>query len=49
MAEDVSDREEHRTMPYAMNADNHAFESHHSDPCLEEIAHRIAWSDVKRQ
>ena len=27
---------------------NHAFESHHSDPRQEEIAHRIAWSAVKR-
>lgn len=28
---------------------NHAFESHRGDPRLEEIAHRIAWSAVKRQ
>ncbi len=28
---------------------NNAFESHRDDPCLEEIAHRIAWSAVKRQ
>ena len=28
---------------------NHAFESHRSDPRQEEIAHRIAWSAVKRQ
>jgi len=30
------------------SAFNHAFESHHSDPRHEEIAHRIAWSAVKR-
>jgi cation transport regulator len=29
-------------------ASNHAFESHHNDPRQEEIAHRIAWSAVKR-
>ena len=28
---------------------NHAFESHRVDPRQEEIAHRIAWSAVKRQ
>ena len=28
---------------------NHAFESHCNDPRHEEIAHRIAWSAVKRQ
>lgn len=28
---------------------NHAFKSHRGDPRLEEIAHRIAWSAVKRQ
>jgi cation transport regulator len=28
---------------------NHAFESHRNDPRHEEIAHRIAWSAVKRQ
>jgi cation transport regulator len=28
---------------------NHAFESHRGDPRQEEIAHRIAWSAVKRQ
>jgi cation transport regulator len=28
---------------------NHAFESHRNDPRHEEIAHRIAWSAVKRR
>ena len=28
---------------------NHAYESHRGDPRQEEIAHRIAWSAVKRQ
>jgi cation transport regulator len=28
---------------------NHAFESHRGDSRQEEIAHRIAWSAVKRQ
>ena len=28
---------------------NHAFENHRGDSRLEEIAHRIAWSAVKRQ
>jgi cation transport regulator len=27
---------------------NHAFEAHRGDPRQEEIAHRIAWSAVKR-
>jgi cation transport regulator len=27
---------------------NHAFENHLNDPRHEEIAHRIAWSAVKR-
>ena len=27
---------------------NHAFDSHRGDPRQEEIAHRIAWSAVKR-
>ena len=44
-------------MPYAANTDlptfraafNHAFENHRDDPRQEEIAHRSAWSAVKRQ
>ncbi len=28
---------------------NHAYESYSDDPRQEEIAHRIAWSAVKRQ
>jgi cation transport regulator len=31
------------------SAFNHAFESHSNDSRQEEIAHRIAWSAVKRQ
>jgi cation transport regulator len=31
------------------SAFNHAFEKHRGDPRQEEIAHRIAWSAVKRR